>query len=126
MNKLFSLLALLVTFSLCSCKDTNAVATSEDGQRLNDAFNIATEINKEYGIKGEAYVKADNGIARIEFAGTSPDFDCEGLAQKISKLKSVQSFDGELHLYFRSEVPETGAIEVLAIFDAKTGKKIQQ
>jgi hypothetical protein len=126
MNKLFSLLALLVTFSLCSCKDTNAVATGEDGQRLNGAFNIATEINKEYGIKGEAYVKADKGIARIEFDGMTPGSELEGLAQKISTLKSARSFDGELHLYFRSEVPETGAIEVLAIFDAKTGKKIQQ
>ena len=122
------ILALLISLSLCSCKDsTRRTAAGDDGRKLNAAAEIAAEIEKEYGIECEPYWRAEEGIAQIEFNVTNPKPDYESIVPEISKLKSVQTFDGELQLIFRvrSEPSISGPVTDLAKYDAKTGQRLQ-
>ena len=100
--------------------------TAEDGRKLNAAADIAAEIEKKHAIECDPYMKLEDRVALIEFKDTDPTSDYESLVLKISKLKSVQSFDGELHLLFRSASSDSGSVKTLARYDAKTGERLQQ
>ena len=122
----FPILALLISLSLCSCKDSSIEATAEDGRKLNAAGEIAAEIEQKHAIECDPFVRADDGVAQIEFNVTDPKPDYESIVPKISTFKSVQSFDGELQLLFRlhSAASDSGTVTDLARFDAKTGQRI--
>lgn len=122
MNRKLTLLMLLL--SICSCKNSSRVITSEENRKLNTAADIAVEIEKEHAIECDPYVSAEDGIARIELNFTDSKSDHASLIPKISKLQSVQSFDGELHLVFftRSEL----TAKTLAKYDAKSGQRFDR
>lgn len=101
-------------------------STAEDSRKLNAAGEIAAEIEKEHSIECDPFLRANDGVAQIEFNVTDPKSDYESIIPKISKLKSVQSFDGELQLLFRvrSGASDPDTVTDLAKFDAKTGQRI--
>ena len=59
---------------------------------------------------------------------TDSKLDYESIVPKISELKSVQSFDGELQLLFQIQKkgPESTLVTNLARYNAKTGQQIEQ
>ena len=122
MNRTRMLLMLLLSLSLCSCKNSSRVITAEENRRLNTTADIVVEIENEHAIECDPYLSTEDGIARIELNVTDSKSDYESLVPKISKLQSVQSFDGELHLVFstRSEL----TTRTLAKYNAKTGLRI--
>lgn len=125
MNPKLSLLGLLLAFALCSCSDPILVVTREDGDKLNAASEFAKEISEQHAIECNAYGKVD-GPTRIEFNVTDPETDHKALVPKISKLQSVQDFEGELQLVFvfRGASTNSQAVTNLGKYDAKNGKLI--
>ena len=120
------ILVLLISIVLCSCKDSAHVITVEDSRKLDAVGKIVTQIEKEHGIQCNPFVRVEDGAAQIEFNVTDPGSDYQSIVPKISKLKGVQSFDGEIELLFRIQRQSTDSDTDtdLEKYDAKTGKQI--
>lgn len=126
MNRKLAIPVLLCGLYLCGCQNINQ-AGSKDSQKLNATGEIATEIEQAYKIECHPYLRLEDHVARIELNVEDPDFDHQSLATEVTKLKSVQSFDGSLHLIFshRGTGPESDAPTMWIKYDAKTGKQLE-
>lgn len=125
MNRHLTIFTLLLTLTMYSCRNSSSVITVEVGDKLNAAADIAVEIEAEYALECDPFVRGEDGVAFIEFSDTDSNLDFDSIVPKISELESVQSFDGELHLLFRSAPSSSGAVENLGGYDAKTGQVLQ-
>lgn len=128
MNKKKALPILLIGLFLSGCNDPASVAGAKSGQRLHEAGEIAAEILKAHNIKGHPYYKLEDEVSRIELNLEDPDFDHQSLATELTKLKSIQSFDGNLQLVFihRDAQDESKKPLLWIKYDSKTGKKLEQ
>jgi hypothetical protein len=126
MTHTLALPILLLALFLCGCKDAK-VDGAEVGQRLNAAGDLAAEIQKAHNIEGHPYVRLEGNVARIELTVEDPNFDHQSLATEVTALKSVQSFQGPLHLIFvhRDNQAKTGPPTTWITYDAHTGKKLK-
>lgn len=119
-----SILFLLISLSLFACNDSTVESSVEDSRKLNAVSAIADEIEKVYAMECDPFLRAEDGVAQIEFKVT--DSDCESMAVKISELDSVQAFEGELQLLFRVQSGALGSngVRESIRFDAKTGRRV--
>lgn len=126
MNQKLGLPILILVLHLCGCKETQ-VDEARISQKLNAAREIAVEIQKAHGIEGDPFVQIEGEVARIELNAEDPNFDHRSLATKVTKLKSVQSFQGDLQLIFisRGKQPETEPPAIWIKYNAHTGKQLK-
>ena len=124
MNPKLSLSLLLLALSLSGCSDSKIPIA--DGQKLEATASIATEIQAEHRIEALPYVKIEGNIGRIELKLEDPGFDHQALATEITKLSSVQSFEGPLHLVFHHTPAGAEAPTIWIKYDARTGKPLEE
>ena len=119
-------LLILLGLSLCGCKDAN-VDGAKVSQKLNATGEIADEVQQAHKIECHPYYGIEDDVARIELNVEDPDFDLQSLATEVTKLRSVQSFEGSLHLVFihRAAQPESEPSKMWVKYDAHTGKALQ-
>ena len=110
--------------SLCSCTDATK-GTVEEIDKLNATARIANEIQREHKIESRPYYRSVEGVAQIELNVSDPELDHRSLAAVVSKLRSVQSFDGKLQVVFRRTPAGSDASTIWARYDAKTGKQLE-
>ncbi|MBR9802930.1 hypothetical protein GYB59_15115 [bacterium] len=123
-NLAFILAILSLSFSGCDGSTQNG---RRDSAKLNAAGEIASEILRAYKIEGDPYYRPDIDVAKIELQIEDQNFDHQSLATEITKLKSVQSFQGDLHLVFayRGNEPDAAQPTLWIRYNAKTGKQIE-
>ena len=125
MTEKLALPILLLALHLCGCNDAN-VDAAKSSQKLNAAEEIAVEIQEAHKIEGHPSVRLEGEVARIELNLEDPNFDHQTLATEITKLKSVQAFQGPLHLIFvhRDKPAESDPPTMWITYDAHTGKQL--
>lgn len=116
---------LLLALHLCGCND-DSVDAAKISQKLNAAEEIAVEIQQAHKIEGHPSVRLEGEVARIELNLEDPNFDHQTLATEVTKLKSVQAFQGPLHLIFvhRDKPAESDPPTMWITYDADTGKQL--
>ena len=126
MHQKLAIPILLLGLYLCSCKDAKD-AGIEVSQKLNATGDIAVEIEQAYKIECNPYLRLEDDVARIELNVEDPEFDHQSLATEVTKLKSVQSFEGALHLVFfhRGAQPDSDAPTMWIKYNARTGKQLE-
>lgn len=126
MNIRCSFLVLLFGLCLCGCKDSGADG-AEVSQKLSETGEIAVEIQQLYKIIGDPYFRFEDKVSRIELYVEDPEYDHQSLATEVTKLKSVQSFQGSLQLVFmhRSNQPESDEPTMWIKYNAKTGEQLK-
>ena len=117
---------LFLCLALCNCKDLKEAGV-EDSQKLNATGKIAAEIEQAYEIECHPHLRLEDDVARIELNVEDPSVDHQSLATEVTKLKSVQSFQGRLHLVFlhRGNQPESDEPTMWISYDARTGKRLE-
>lgn len=125
MKEKLALPILLLALHLCGCDDAN-VEAAQISQKLNVAEEIAVEIQKAHKIEGHPSVRLEGEVARIELNLEDPNFDHQTLATEVTKLESVQAFQGPLHLIFvhRNKPAESHPPTMWITYDAHTGKQL--
>lgn len=120
-----AILLAIFSLSLSGCGGSTQDG-ARDSAKLNAAGEIASEILQAHKIEGDPYYNPDLDVAKIELKVEDPNFDHGPLATEVSRLKSVQSFQGDLHLVFvyRGSQPESAPPKLWIKYDAKTGKQI--
>ena len=125
MNLKRTLPILLLGLTLSSCNDAPK-AGAVAGQRLHAAGEIAVEIEQAHKLKAHPYYRIAEEAGHIELLVADPNLDHQSIANEISNLKSVKSFDGKLFVVFRHPENESVQPTMWIKYDAKTGQKIEQ
>lgn len=125
MKKKLALPCLLLLLCPGGCRDAKEIGP-EAGQKLEATASIATEIQSAHQIECHPYLKLEGDVARVELTLDDPDFDHQSLATEITKLGSVQSFEGELHLVFHHTPTGSEAPTIWVKYDARTGKPLEK
>ncbi len=115
----------MLGLALCGC-DRQEDEGSKDSQNLNATAKIAAEIQLAHQFECHPHLQLDDNIAGIEMNIDDPDMNYQAVVAEVAKLKSVQSFEGTLHLTIvhRNKVDDAGEPNLWIKFDAKTGKQL--
>ena len=110
--------------SLIGCKDSKDTGIDASG-KLNLTWKIASQIEQAHKIKSHPYYRIAEDAGQIKLHLSDPQLDHQSLVTEISKLKSVQSFDGKLYVVFRYPEDDTVTPTMWVKYDAKAGGKVE-